>query len=274
MLIIICSIFFKVVLNFFFGDGLMGCAHCFCRNRFCNLIHEFDIDRVAADSQQRQSNVSGVADDYDINYLRSGTYRDAWRFRRLQSETTIADSGNPNYDFMRDDYVLKRLMYKKSFDQKDLAKIRMEAVVFQQLSANPLILRLYGHCAGSVAVETMASDIDTKIIHGEGIADQKELDKRVNPSLSNYTNSEKLVIALEMAESLASMHGNPNGMIIHADTHIEQWLVDFRGVTRLNDFNNARIRLWKDTSVGKNSSGKYCLSGGTYGDGVVSTQVA
>lgn len=142
-------------------------------------------------------------------------------------------------------------------------KIHREASIMEQLASSTRILNIYGFCGTTVHVATMAGDIDTKIIYGEGLASQAELDKLddVYP-LNNLTISEKLQISLTMAESLADIHGYKGGVIYHADTHIEQWLVAPDGSIKLNDFNNAKIMKWDERH------NRYCHNqlhyGGTY----------
>ena len=184
------------------------------------------------------------------HYCSSGTYRDAWRFQREGL----------------DQLVLKRLMLAKKhkWDAKDLYKIHKEANVLERLSPSPRILDIYGACGTTVLVEAMASDLHTKIIRGTGFASQKKLDELddVHP-LNDFTPSEKLQISLDMAESLADLHGYEGGPIIHADTHIEQWLIAPDGSIQLNDFNNAREPLWNAQKR------EYCEARSSYG-GVVS----
>jgi hypothetical protein len=169
-----------------------------------------------------------------------------------------------------DHLVLKRMILAKkhTWDAKDLHSIHKEANILERMSPSPRVLDIYGACGTSVLVEAMASDLHTKIITGSGIASQKLLDKLddIYP-LNGFTASEKLQISLDMAESLADLHGFEGGPILHADTHIEQWLIAPDGSIKLNDFNNAREPLWDQRK------GEYCLARSTYG-GVVSTTVA
>jgi hypothetical protein len=49
----------------------------------------------------------------------------------------------------------------------------------------------------------------------------------------------KLQYALAMAESVAELHGFVDGVIVHDDIHLGQFLVDWRGVIKSNDYNRA-----------------------------------
>ena len=55
------------------------------------------------------------------------------------------------------------------------------------------------------------------------------------------------------------MHGMPGGVIVHGDTHPEQWLRAKDGRLVLNDFNNGEILEWN------HEKHKYCGSWRQYG---------
>jgi serine/threonine protein kinase len=186
-------------------------------------------------------------------FLSSGSYRDAWRFRREHA--------------VMDHFVIKRMILKKkhNWDEKDVYKINKEANILERLSHSPRVLDIYGACGTTVLIEAMAGDLHKKIILGDGYANQTELDALDEvQSFNHFTASEKLQISLDMAESLADLHGFEGGPIIHADTHIEQWLIAPDGSIQLNDFNNAHEPLWNEKKR------KYCTTHSTYG-GVVSS---
>lgn len=181
----------------------------------------------------------------------SGAYRDAFRLHRP--------------DFTRDDVVLKRYTLNKKYhlSGKDQSRVHTEAIVMERMTPSRNIVDIYAHCGSSVIVETMAFDLYKKIVPGEGIVSQKTLDQLgdVHP-LNNLTASEKLQISLSMAESLRDMHEFDGGVIVHSDTHIEQWLVGKDGSVKLNDFNYACALRWNDEEKA------YCPArptrGGTY----------
>jgi serine/threonine protein kinase len=180
----------------------------------------------------------------------AGTYRDAWRFVRL--------------DFLQDDFVVKRYI-PEVWTLGSGARVDLEATIMERLSSSPRILDIYGHCGSTVHLETMRSDLWDKIITGEGdragFVSQAELDKLddVYPQ-NNLTISEKLQISLSMAESLADLHNFPGGVMYHADTHIEQWLIAPDGSIKLNDFNNAKIMKWN------RQTNRYCPFNSAYGE--------
>jgi serine/threonine protein kinase len=182
-----------------------------------------------------------------ILYESSGSYRDAWRFYR------------PGVS----EFVLKRyqLQYKYNHNFKDLKKVQNEAIIMERLSPSPRVLDIYGHCGTSVLLEAMAGDIHTRIIPTKGLIEQKQLDRMQKEDahpMNKFTAQEKFKIALEMAESLADIHGFEGGQVIHCDTHIEQWLLAHDGSVKLNDFNNAVVSQWNE------DEGMYCTSTAWY----------
>lgn len=80
---------------------------------------------------------------------------------------------------------------------------------------------------------------------------------------NNITSREKLRICLHMSEALADLHGYKNGVIVHQDVQLSQFLLnkDFTRI-KLNDFNRAEFMLWDEEAQ------EYCLysSGAAHGN--------
>jgi serine/threonine protein kinase len=189
----------------------------------------------------------GYMQDYDVSYLSHGTFRDAWRFHR------------PN---TQDDFVLKRFMLHKKYNQGDIHTIHKEAIIMERLMPSPRIMDIYGYCGTSVLVEAMASEVAySRIIPSDGLASQAELDNLDDAyPRNNLTIGEKLQLSLSMAESLVDLHEfREGGLIVHSDTHIEQWLVAPDKTLKLNDFNNAHVMRWDDKRQ------EYCTRHSMYG---------
>jgi serine/threonine protein kinase len=127
---------------------------------------------------------------------------------------------------------------------RSFAKIQKEAIIMERLTASPRIVSAYGHCGLSILSEPMSEEVSPLIIPNTGYAKQSELDKLpdVQPA-NNLTAFEKLDMALDMAKSIADIHGHP-GLIVHGDIHPVQWLFSNRRQLKLNDFNNADILQW------------------------------
>ena len=249
----------------------------------CNTIHELLLERPAENFYEQE---------YNVTYLSKGGAREAWKFERylLQSSdenndyyygssddsedtTTNKDDdsrrGNNDIEYVYDSVVMKRLRYKKSHNFHDIAKSRIENVIFNQLSSSPLVMDMYGYCGGSMVLETMKSVLTPKVVYEvtDGQYSQSKLNELDNPCLNNLTNIEKLSMSIDMAESLAAMHGNIGGRIIHSDVHIEQWLFDLPSGgqrIKLNDFDNSYLPMWDDTKQ------DYCNRKNRY-PGIVST---
>jgi hypothetical protein len=100
---------------------------------------------------------------------------------------------------------------------------------------------------------------------GDGYIQQQELDDEddVHP-LNDYLPSEKLEIALNMAQSLTVLHGYEGGLIIHDDVQLCQWLRRRDNKLLLGDFNRAEIVDWND------EKGEYCKHNNGFAYGNVS----
>jgi len=63
--------------------------------------------------------------------------------------------------------------------------------------------------------------------------------------LNDYISpEEKLSIALEMAKSLAVLHGHPDGPIAHSDVQVGQFFRGTDGVLKIVDYNRAEFVLY------------------------------
>lgn len=148
-------------------------------------------------------------------------------------------------DWLRDWFILKRLVFGKHITAEHIYKVHKDAIVLEGFSHSPQVLDIYAHCGTSVLIEPMATELYYRIVPGDGLDSQERLDKldNVYPN-NNLTASEKLQIALTMAESIADLHGFAVGPITHADVHPEQWLIAPDGSIKLNDFNQAHEVQW------------------------------
>ena len=183
----------------------------------CNTFHEIELMKG------------------ENRFLGSGAYRDAF----LQHERWDPD------------LVVKVNRYRKNpFKYDRLEFIRMDAIVMERLTSSPRIADIYGHCAFSVYSEFLPKEAEENIIPGEGILPEKiEEDLK---SHNDYKISEKLDMALQMAESLADLHGYKDGVIVHDDVQLAQYLFAPDGRLILNDFNRAEFMLFDE------QKGKYC----------------
>ena len=117
----------------------------------------------------------------------------------------------------------------------------------ERLTGSPKIVDIYGHCGSSVMVESLPHEVEEKIVPGGGWIQQEKLhDKEDVDIQNNFTVPEKLYLALEMAESIAVLHGYKEGVIVHDDIQLCQWLRNEDGNLKLGDFNRARVLAWND----------------------------
>ena len=147
----------------------------------------------------------------------------------------------------------------------------MDAIIAERLTSNPRIFDIYGYCGLTILSEFFYhGDIESLVMPGDGYAKNNvglnDDEKDVNPkNKKNITPDQKLKIALEMAEAILVLHSYPNGMIVHNDVQLSQFLFseDF-SVLKLNDFNRAEFLLWDDRNQ------EYCHYKNGPGNGNVS----
>jgi hypothetical protein len=103
---------------------------------------------------------------------------------------------------------------------------------------------------------------------GDGYMKQEDLNDKddVRPR-NNYSPLQKLKFALEMAESLAILHGYEGGRIVHDDVQLCQWLRNRQGKLILGDFNRAQILDWNEENE------EYCSYNNGYAFGNVSDDI-
>jgi serine/threonine protein kinase len=195
----------------------------------CNNFHESTMNPTLAE------------DGSTINYAGHGYFRDAWAIFEPPGKEGSGD------------FVLKTSRYEKiSGASARLAE--RENLIMDQLTASPGIVDIYGSCGTSSMLERMAEVITTSIVPGIDVHDyergyikQEELNKLqkndVHP-MNNLTAEEKLDMALDMAESIADLHGFEGGVIVHGDIYVDQWMRTRNGKIKLNDFNLGQILDW------------------------------
>ena len=254
----------------------------------CNFFHELhslDDDQNFNDGGDRSSN--------NVQYINSGYYRDVFSFNQIipgssnvKIEGETINTPTTTHDMM----ALKRLRLVHNTTRENILEITTEALVMERLTPSPRIMNIYGHCSTTVATEFVENEIEDKIVPygGFDVVNIAELRKKevhesksakdveknknrlknkahtteqemvdnpllLNPSQNNLGPSEKLNLAFEMASSIADLHGFKDGIIVHDDIQLRQWLrssIDGRLI--LGDFNRARIMRWNDVDQ------KYC----------------
>lgn len=150
--------------------------------------------------------------------------------------------------------------------------VRMDAIVAERLSPSPRTYDIYGFCSMSIMSEIFHhGDIEPFTLNGKGYMKQEDLDKLQKDDVApqnNLTSEQKLVLALQMAEALAELHGYKNSLIIHDDIQLSQFLLnEDKSIVKINDFNRAEFPLWSDTEH------QYCTYKNGRGHGNVSDRL-
>ena len=85
---------------------------------------------------------------------------------------------------------------------------------------------------------------------------------------NDLTPLQKLEICTQMAEALADLHGNSDGVIVHQDIQLGQFLYNAdKSRVKLNDFNRAEVMLWDEEAK------EYCRYHEGPGNGNVSCYI-
>ena len=198
----------------------------------CNEFHQ--LDRTDAANELR--------------FINDGCFREVFSLRTPQ-----------------DLFAIKEILFEEINDSNDyelMEYVRMDAIVAERLSASPRIYDIYGHCALSIASEFFyhgdIEDVSAGEIGYESTSGDEETDDKDDWGPRNgLTPAQKLVLGLDMAESLADLHGHAAGMIIHDDVQLSQFLLN-KDKTRLklNDFNRAEFSLWNGADYCRHQNGR------------------
>mmetsp|Transcript_37319 Transcript_37319/g.90613 ORF Transcript_37319/g.90613 Transcript_37319/m.90613 type:complete len:258 (+) Transcript_37319:706-1479(+) len=124
----------------------------------------------------------------------------------------------------------------------------MDAAVAERLSASPRVYDIYGFCGVGILSEFFFyGDIEEVVYEDEGEVseDLREIEELVVQN--DLSGREKLVLALEMAEGVALLHGFSGGVIVHDDIQLSQFLMNKdKSMLKINDFNRAEYMLYDD----------------------------
>jgi serine/threonine protein kinase len=140
-----------------------------------------------------------------------------------------------------------RLNDRRLFDYRDLRNTDRDALVMERLSASPFIMDIHGYCGGSVTVEALDKPADREILrHGHGMHPPlpPQIGTHMIPPQNNLSSTQKLRLALDMAEGVASLHGYDEGVFVHVDLFPSQWMINSDGRAKLGDFNRAVALDW------------------------------
>ena len=240
----------------------------------CNNFHEFDLGRPYDEPEilnPRPENQLA-----NVRYLDHGYYRDVWvvednpwiwptQYKQekdnkpKQTLGVIDEKGTA--DLIPKAYrtmVLKTLRYKHKPNFESFEEIQLEAIIMERMTKSNRIMDIYGHCGFSVTAELVPIEFEERVVPGEGYEEAADVEERNKDGLrpyNNFTAEEKLDFALQMAESIADLHGFQDGVIVHDDVQLCQWMTKGDGKLKLGDFNRATIMQWDEIK------GEYCKFG-------------
>eukprot|EP00535_Pseudo-nitzschia_heimii_P008804 CAMPEP_0197185296 /NCGR_PEP_ID=MMETSP1423-20130617/11646_1 /TAXON_ID=476441 /ORGANISM="Pseudo-nitzschia heimii, Strain UNC1101" /LENGTH=617 /DNA_ID=CAMNT_0042636321 /DNA_START=147 /DNA_END=1997 /DNA_ORIENTATION=+ len=210
----------------------------------CNAIHEI---KLYEDFDEERAKRPGDDQFYDSFYISHGAFRMVWILHQFSPVEMKS--------------ALKVTRYKKNWEPRYFWYTLNDAMVMEKLTGSPRIVNIYGHCGGTVWVEAMPHELEEIVVPGEGMAKQKDLPDIVKPK-NDFKVEEKLDIALRMAESIADLHGFRDGVIVHDDVQLCQWLRTANGEIKLGDFNRAEVMEFNEKDK------EYCeyYNGSCYGN--------
>ena len=150
--------------------------------------------------------------------------------------------------------------------------ISVDSIVTERMSSNDRIVDIFGYTGVALIAEAFSNgDIEDDVV---GLA---ERDATFNPleepevkSWNNFTGSQKLKLALDMVKPVAALHNFKDGVIIHDDIQLSQflWTDETKSAVKLNDFNRAEIMFWDEDRE------EYCKYRNGRGHGDVSAALA
>lgn len=152
-----------------------------------------------------------------------------------------------------DRFAFKSLVYNsvggetKTYLTEDFEVMRMDAMIAEMFTSNPLFVDIYGFCGVSAFFEFMPNgDMDELSFPLYDRGDGKHYNETQLLHMNNLDPDLKLRAALEMAESVAYLHNYEGGVIVHDDIQLTQFLLTDAGkkdwqtadiVVKINDFN-------------------------------------
>lgn len=147
-------------------------------------------------------------------------------------------------------FVLKEIRFDSDMEYDTHEYVRVDSLVTERMTSNPQVVDLYGYSGYSMLAECFVNgDVEEAIV---GFDDRdRDFDPLGEPELrtwNNFTGSEKLKLALSMVQPVAALHNYKDGIIIHDDIQLSQflWTDETKTSVKLNDFNRAEVMTWDE----------------------------
>lgn len=147
--------------------------------------------------------------------------------------------------------------------------LTIDALITERMTSNSQIVNLYGYAGYSMITECFSNgDVEDDVV---GMFERhKDFNPLKGPEVTrnNFTGMAKLKLALSMVEPVAALHNYKDGVIIHDDIQLSQylWTDSTKTSVKLNDFNRAEVMFWDDEFQ------EYCKYRNGKGQGDVSFQ--
>jgi len=130
--------------------------------------------------------------------------------------------------------------------------VRMDALIMERLTVSERIVDIYGHCAVSVLTEYLPKELEGTAVPYDSrrkqiklLDEMKKNDNKIVP-INDLDSLSKLEISLQMAEAIADLHGFKDGVLVHDDIQLPQFLFTGENKIKLNDFNRGEAMLYDE----------------------------
>jgi serine/threonine protein kinase len=218
----------------------------------CNLLHEISLPAI-----QRGTSAG--------HYVASGLWRDVWQVSLSSSSRKNHDEGaarsettRRRNDEQQNTAVLKILRMEHEVNARNFDRHRRDALVMEQLTANPYLVDVFGYCGNSILTESLSVTLYDAIVRGGILVDddsddvqavrdgndnnntvkQKQQNRSIGPARTNVTRTDRLHWAIDVAKGVQALHEHG---IVHADLHDPERRERQRRRIKINDFNRCRF---------------------------------
>jgi serine/threonine protein kinase len=216
----------------------------------CNTLHEISLPAIQRSTTFERG-----------RYVASGLWRDVWQV--VGSSSSSSGSGGNDTDSTA---VLKILKMEHDVNARNFDRHRRDALVMEQLTANPYVVNIYGYCGNTILTEALSMTLQDAIVSGSIIEKSSSSNnnnnsrihprKNAGPLQTNITKTDRLHWALDVARGVQALHEHG---IVHADLQLEQFLFETenennndhdpngkpqprrRRRIKINDFNRCRF---------------------------------
>lgn len=226
----------------------------------CNGFHEIDLLGTSYDDEDGEG-AEGNERRHRNRIVGKGHFRNVFRIYDVYPSSSKPGLSHYNPVVLKTNRMKSESSTGKvkghDVNHQILEFARMDALVMERLTSSDKIVNVYGHCGTSVVTESLGRDLESVAIRAEGWGghiSREELNdvEDVRPQ-NDLSPASKLALGLMMAEALAELHGFEDGVIVHDDVQLSQFLFsNDRKTLKLNDFNRAEVMLYSERV------GKYC----------------